>query len=83
MFEAGQLVGGLYTVVSGALESRVPQNAGEDFVRIIGQGEHWGERVITGGLKTLGILTALEDTELMVLRRDEFELLNRSLPFFR
>ena len=41
----GQIVDGLYTVVSGYLESRIPNpETGEDFVRLIGEGDHWGER---------------------------------------
>lgn len=81
LFRPGQLTDGLYTVVEGSLESRIPDTAlGEDFVRILGVGEHWGERTISGDFETKGTLTALEDSRLLVLARDDFRNLRRSLP---
>ena len=39
--QKGQHIDGFYTVLSGSLESRIA-TTGEDFVRIIGPGDHWG-----------------------------------------
>ena len=53
---------------------------GEDFVRIIKAGEHWGEREIAGDFETVSTLTALEDTKVLVLKRDVFNKLRESIP---
>ncbi len=81
LFKPGQILDGFYTVVEGALESRTPDAAlGEDFVRRIGPGEHWGERALTENWETKGTLTALEDTRILILSRDDFNNLRTSLP---
>ncbi len=83
LFEPGQILDGLYTVVSGTLESRVPESGSrEDFVRILGPGDHWGERSLSEGFKTSGRLTAVDDSEVLVLYRDDFTKLRRGLPSF-
>ena len=77
----GQIVDGLYTVVSGYLESRVPNPAtGEDFVRLIGEGDHWGERSLTGRFETQGTLTAVEDTRVLILGEEDFRNLRSTFP---
>ena len=79
--EPGQLVDGFYTVVEGCLESRIPQSGGgEDFVRIIGEGDHWGERSLRGERETVGTLTALEDSRVMVLPAKDFRNLRQTFP---
>jgi len=81
LFDAGQILDGFYTVVTGALESRIPdEELGEDFVRILGPGEHWGERALTENWETKGSLTALEDSRVLILQRDDFTNLRQSLP---
>ena len=77
----GQRVDGFYTVIVGCLESRVPdQEAGEDFVRILGPGDHWGERSLAEDTTTIGTLTAVEDTRVMVLRGRDFRNLREAFP---
>ncbi len=77
----GQFVDGLYSVLEGRLESRVPQGDGqEDFVRIIGPGEHWGEVLATEGTRTQGTLTALEDARVLILRSGVFRSLREAFP---
>ena len=81
LFEPGQYVDGFYSVIEGTLESRVPSGGdAEDFVRILGPGDHWGERSLSGGFKTQGWLTAADDCTVLLLRRDDFRLLIDSLP---
>ena len=81
LFEPNQLVDGFYAVVSGTLESRVPDEiTGESFVRILGPGDHWGERSLTEGFKTRGWLTSVEDSVLVVVRSEDFAKLRQSLP---
>ena len=83
LFEPGQIIDGLYAVVEGTLESRIEYEGDrEDFVRILGAGEHWGEKSLSSGHETIGQLTALEDCRILVLRRHEFQRLDQSLPFF-
>lgn len=81
LFSAGQFPDGFYAVVSGALEFRSPDPAdGNDFVRIIGPGEHWGERILTEKWETVGSLTALADTRVLILRKNDFTNLRTALP---
>ena len=81
LFEPGQFVDGFYVVLQGALESRVPATeAGEDFVRRLGPGDHWGERTLQTGFRTQGWLVATEDTTILRLRRDDYRLLVDALP---
>lgn len=81
LFGPGNILDGFYTVIEGALESRIPDaTSGEDFVRVLGPGDHWGERALTENWKTKGTLTALEDTRVLVLRRKDFKNLCASLP---
>lgn len=81
LFGPGQICDGFYTIVSGSLENKVtdPEIA-EKFVRVLEPGEHWGERVLTGNWETLGTLTALEDTRVLILKRNDFTDLRTALP---
>ena len=78
LFDTGNIVDGLYVVVSGCLESRVPGGY-EDFVRIVGEGDHWGERSLVEDFKTQGTLTAVEDTRVLVIPRHDFLKIRDSL----
>ena len=76
----GQRVDGFYTVISGSLESRVPDDSGEDFVRKLGPGDHWGERSLAERKPTLGTLTAVEDSRVMILKDSDFRNLCEAFP---
>ncbi|MEM9208043.1 MAG: cyclic nucleotide-binding domain-containing protein, partial [Pseudomonadota bacterium] len=77
----GHIVDGFYTVISGTLESRIPDPAGgEDFVRVIRPGEHWGERTISSGSLTHGTLTATEDSQVLVMASEDFKRLCDAFP---
>lgn len=77
----GQFVDGFYTVLEGYLESRVPQGDGqEDFARILGPGDHWGEVLATAGAQTFGTLTATEDARVLMLKADDFRSLRAASP---
>lgn len=81
VFRPGQIVDGFYTIVSGSLESRVPNgDAGEDFVRLLDEGDHWGERSLSGEFETQGTLTALEDTRVLILNKEDFKNLRSAFP---
>lgn len=84
LFSAGQIPDGFYMIVSGALESRIPDDMlGDDFVRILGPGDHWGERAITENRETKGSLVALEDSKILILKRKDFVNLQKSLPVLK
>ena len=64
----GQTIDGFYTVISGAMESRIPSpGKADDFVRILGPGDHWGERSLASDVLAQGTLTATEDTQVLIL----------------
>ena len=77
----GQIIDGLYTVISGGMESRIP-NIGkeEDFVRVFGPGDHWGERSLADETAAKGTLTATEDTRVLILQRSDFQNLSAAFP---
>ena len=63
------------------MESRIPQGDGkEDFVRVLGPGEHWGELLATVGKQTAGTLTALDDVRVLILKADDFRSLRAAFP---
>ena len=76
----GQVVDGFYTVLTGCLESRVSRSNEEDFVRILGPGDHWGERSLSKVRHTIGTLTAVEDSRIMILPAEDFRNLCETLP---
>ena len=77
----GQILDGFYTVVSGCLEARIPDSeTGEEIVRLLGPGEHWGERTISSGRLTRGTLTAQEDTRVLVTAAEDFRKLRDAFP---
>ena len=51
----------------------------EDFVRIVGEGDRWGERSLVEGCKTQGTLTAVEDTRVLVIPQHDFLKIRGSL----
>lgn len=79
--QPGQRVDGFYTVLSGYLESRVPLADGqEDFVRVLGPGDHWGERSLATDALTRGTLTATDEARVLVLAADDFRQLRDAFP---
>ena len=76
----GQIIDGLYSVISGRLESRIPGTGQPDLVRVLGPGDHWGERSLSNPTEATGTLTALEDTRVMVLQRTDFQNLSAAFP---
>ena len=77
----GQRVDGFYTVLDGYLESRIPQgDREEDFVRVLGPGDHWGERSMASGTLTQGTLTATEDSRVLILKASDFRQLRDAFP---
>ena len=81
LFGPGQFLDGFYTVVEGALESRIPDPASrKESVRTLLPGDHWGERSLSEHRQTKGSLKALEDSRVLVLEQGDFANLRTSLP---
>lgn len=63
------------------MESRIPNREGQDdFVRVFGPGDHWGERSLASDGLAKGTLTAIEETQLLVLQRSDFLSLSAAFP---
>lgn len=83
IFERGNRADGFYTVIEGKVEQRIPGPDGEEIVRELGPGDHFGERVLLGnGLRT-GTVRAIEDTKVVVLSADDFLRLTNAFPALR
>ena len=77
----GQVIDGFYTVITGAMESRIPNESGQDdFVRALGPGDHWGERSLARDTLAKGTLTATEETQVLVMQRSDFLSLSAAFP---
>lgn len=84
VFEAGNRADGVYTLLSGAMEMRyVDERSGEEVVRRLGPGEHFGERLILGQRQTSGTVRALEDSRVLVIDRDAFLKIAEGFPALR
>ena len=80
IFERGNRADGFYTVVEGKVEQRIPGEDGKEIVRVLGPGDHFGERVLLGsGLRT-GTVRALEDSKVLVLTAEDFLRLTDAFP---
>ena len=81
LFLPGQIADGLYSVEKGALESRVRDpETGEEHVRRIGPGDHWGERSLMENKETQGELVAVEDSHVLIFGREDLAHLRKTLP---
>lgn len=80
IFSPGQIADGFYAVVEGQLESRYTDGDGKEVVRILESGDHWGDSLLTGNLETVGYLKALQDSQVLILKRADFALLRKTLP---
>jgi CRP-like cAMP-binding protein len=80
----GQTIDGLYSVISGAMESRISNQKGhDDFIRLLRPGDHWGERSLARETLANGTLIATEETVVLVLRRADFVNLSAVFPQLR
>jgi len=78
IFEREQLLDGFHIVTKGQLEMRIPQTGEQDLVKTFGPGDHWGERLIEFDVAITGRVTALEDSIVMVMERNDFKRLRSS-----
>lgn len=69
----------LFVIKSGRVKiSRISSEGSEAILAILGQGDFFGELAVIDGLGRSATVTAIDDVELLMLRRQEFlELLER------
>lgn len=80
IWERDNRADGFYTILEGKVEFRIPDGTGGEIVRILGPGDHFGERVLLGtGLRT-GTTKALEDTKVVVLAPEDFLRMTNAFP---
>jgi NADH dehydrogenase len=84
VFEAGNRTDGVYAVVAGRMELRIEDpETGQESLREIGVGEHFGDRLIMGEPRRIGTVRALEDSTVLVMDRDEFLRVSHGFAAFR
>ena len=84
IFEKGNRADSFYTIIKGRVEVCLSDpKTGEDTLREIGVGGHFGERLILGESRRAGTVRALDDTEVLVMDREEFRRLALAFPAFQ
>ncbi len=84
IYESGNRADGFYTILSGKVEiTRTDAGTGKGYTRVIGAGAHFGERLLLGETKRAATVRAVEDTQVLVLDREEFEKLSDGFGAFR
>ncbi|MDT2033959.1 MAG: FAD-dependent oxidoreductase [Planktomarina sp.] len=83
IYETGARADGFYTIVSGSVRiTGIDENTGKETSRVLGVGEHFGERLLKGATRRIATAVAVDDTKVLGLTRDEFLKLAEGLPFF-
>ena len=83
VFESGNRADGVYTLLSGAMELRQPNaRTGQEEVRILKPGDHFGERSVLGKRRRSGTVRALEDSRVRVMDQDAFTRIAEGFPAF-
>ena len=72
VLKTGNLADGFYTVMSGKFEATIGAGTPNPYHRILGPGDHFGERVLFGGDMRTGDVVALEDSKVLFVERDDF-----------
>ncbi|HLF58076.1 MAG TPA: FAD-dependent oxidoreductase [Alphaproteobacteria bacterium] len=72
VFQPGHLADGFYTVISGSFDATIGAGTPSPLHRVLGPGEHFGERVLFGDDLRTGAVVAIEDSETLFIERDDF-----------
>jgi len=82
VLEPGMLIDGFYTVVKGTLKLTIDNDdTGENFERVFGPCEHFGERVLVRSSLRTGLVVALQDSVVLWISQRDFTRLARAFPF--
>ena len=83
IYEKDARADGFYTIISGSVQiTGIDENTGKETSRILGAGEHFGERLLIGATRRIATAVAVGDTKVLGLTREEFLKLAEGLPFF-
>ncbi|MFL5827605.1 MAG: patatin-like phospholipase family protein, partial [Thermoleophilaceae bacterium] len=82
LFRQGEEADGLYVVVAGRLEAIAVDGDDENLLRILGPGSVVGELALLADTTRSASVRARRDTELLSLRRSDFEALVSEDPAF-
>ena len=81
VFAPGWLADGFYTVLTGSFDLEVAHpNTGEMTKRVLGEGDHFGERVLLGTSTATGLVKAREDSTVLWIAKDDFKRFTRGFP---
>lgn len=82
LFHPGELLNGLHVVLEGRLEVRVRSPGEEDFVKIVGPQEHFGDRIRSFDTHAIGEIRALENTRVAIFGWRDMVRLRDAFDFF-
>lgn len=72
VLKTGHIADGFYTVISGKFEATIGAGTPSPYHRILGPGEHFGERVLFGDDMRTGDVVALADSKVLFIERRDF-----------
>ena len=72
VLKTGDFGDGFYTVLSGKFEATVGAGTPSPYHRVLGPGDHFGERVLFDTDMRTGDVVALEDSKVLFIERDDF-----------
>lgn len=72
VFKPNNLADGFYTVISGSFDATIGAGTPAPYHRVLGPGDHFGERVLFGDDLRTGSVIAREDSEVLFIERDDF-----------
>jgi NADH dehydrogenase len=81
VFKPGQIADGFYTVLTGSFDLTIGAGTPQPYHRVLGAGDHFGERVLFGDEMRTGRVVALEDSYVLFMDRDDFRRLAKGLEF--
>lgn len=81
LFLEGMLGASMYIVVSGKIKiSKMIAEGDEKVLVMLGPGDHFGEMAILDGGPRAASAVSTEQTELLIIKRSDFEALQKSDP---
>lgn len=72
VFRPGNMADGFYTVLSGSFDATIGAGTPSPYHRVLGPGDHFGERVLFGDDLRTGSVVARDDSEVLFIERDDF-----------
>lgn len=80
VFERGSEPDGFYMIYSGRVQVTRPRPTGSDFLAWLVRGDYFGEEALFANRNRSATVTAVEDSTLLFLSREDFEALLKQYP---